>query len=65
MHVFTIETMIRGYHMYQTVWEVNIGEVLPCIRAPGNRHNPHAVVIAVIHHEDTPIITPANFLVCI
>ena len=45
MHVFTIEAMVRGYHVYQTVWEVNIGEVLPCIREPGNRHDPHAVAV--------------------
>ena len=37
-----------------------IGEVLPCIREPGNRHDPHTVAIAVTRHEDTPIITPAS-----
>ena len=34
--------------MYQTVWGVNISEVFPCIREPGNRHNLHAVAVAVI-----------------
>ena len=61
MHVFTIEAMVRGYHVYQTVWEVNISEVLPCIREPGNRHDPYAIEIAVTRHKDTPIITPASF----
>ena len=65
MHVFTIEAMVRGYHVYQTVWEVNIGEILPCIREPANRQDPHAVAIAVIGQKDTPIITQASFLLCI
>ena len=43
MYEFTVEAMVRGYHVYQTVWEVNIGEVLSCTREPGNRNNPHAV----------------------
>ena len=47
MHVFTIEAMVRGYHVYQTVWGVNISEVFPCIREPGNQHNLHAVAVAV------------------
>ena len=45
MHEFTVEAMVRGYHVYQTVWEVSIGEVLPCTREPGNRHNPHTVAV--------------------
>ena len=36
MHEFTVEEMVRDYHVYQTVWEVRIGEVLPCTREPGN-----------------------------
>ena len=32
--------------MYQTVWEESISEVLPYIRKPGSRHDPHAVAIA-------------------
>ena len=63
--MFIIEAMVRGYHVYQTVWEVNISEVLPCIREPANRHDSRAVAIAVIRHEDTPIITQASFLLCI
>ena len=42
---FTVEALVRGYHVYQTVWEVRIGEVLPCTREPGNRHDPHTVAV--------------------
>ena len=37
--------MVRGYHVYQTVWEVSVSEVLPCTREPGNWHDPHAVAV--------------------
>ena len=45
MHEFIVEAMVRGYHVYQTVWEVRIGGVLPCTRESGNRHDPHAVAV--------------------
>ena len=37
--------MVRGYHVYQEVWEVCIGEILPCIREVGNRHDPYAIAV--------------------
>ncbi len=30
MSTYTVETTIRGYHVYREVWEAAIGEVLPC-----------------------------------
>ena len=35
--------MICGYHEYQQIWEAEDGEVLPCIRETGNRHDLYAV----------------------
>ena len=31
-----VEAMIRGYHEYQSIWEPEVGESLPCIREPSN-----------------------------
>ena len=45
LFVLTTEAMVRGYPVYQTVWEENIGEVLPCLREPGNQHDPHSVAV--------------------
>ena len=45
MYEFTVNAMVRGYHVYQDVWEVNIGEILPCTREIGNRHDPYAVAV--------------------
>ena len=35
--------MIRGYHKYQSIWEPEVGESLPCIREPSNVSDPYAV----------------------
>ena len=40
-----VETMIRGYHEYQSIWEAEIGENLTCIREPGNVRDPYAVAV--------------------
>jgi len=33
---FSIEAMIRGYHVYQDSWDPAIREQIPCKREPGN-----------------------------
>ena len=35
--------MVRGYHVYRSVWEAAIGEELMCVREVGNRTDPYAV----------------------
>ena len=45
MSTYTIETIVRGYHVYQVVWEAAVGQVLPCQRERGNVHDPYAVAI--------------------
>ena len=40
---FSVLSMIQGYHVYQDEWDAVIGEVLPCQRESGNRHDPYAV----------------------
>ena len=37
--------MARGYHVYQSVWEVVNGEVLECSREIENRSEPYAVAV--------------------
>ena len=44
--VFGVESMIRGYHEYQTIWtNPLIGEELPCEREPDNSHDPYTVAV--------------------
>ena len=34
-----IPSWIRGYRVYQDIWEINIGEVLDLIHKPNNQHD--------------------------
>ena len=34
-----IPSWIRGYHVYQDTWEIEIGEVLDLIHEPNNEHD--------------------------
>ena len=45
MFEFSVNSMVRGYHVYQEVWEVHIDEVLPCVKEAGNRHYPYAITV--------------------
>ena len=42
---FSIEAMVCGYHVYQSVWEAVNGEVLECSWEIGNRSDPYAVAV--------------------
>ena len=41
---FTIDSCIRGYHVYKDIWNPVLGEVLTCRADIGNVHDPYAVV---------------------
>ncbi len=38
-------SMVRGYHVYQGVWDPTIGEELPCRKEHGNTQDPYAVAV--------------------
>ena len=42
---FSYEYVVRGYHIYQTVWDAQNGENLPCRRELSNLHDPFAVAV--------------------
>ena len=43
MATFVIEAMVRGYHVYQSVWSPTAGEQLPCRKEPSNIQDPFSV----------------------
>ena len=45
MSTYSVETIVRGYHVYRAVWEAAVGQVLPCQRERGNAHDPYAVAV--------------------
>ena len=36
---------IRGYHIYEDIWEVAVGETVECVLEPGNFHDKNAVAV--------------------
>ena len=54
---FSIEAMVRGYHVYQSVWEAVNGKVLECSREIGNRSDPYAVAVTKSSGETGGTVT--------
>ena len=44
-HSFIREVMVRGYHIYNSIWEAYIGKELSCQHNEANPHDPYAVSI--------------------
>ena len=53
---FEVQSCIRGYHIYMTVWTPYIGETLPCSQENTNGHDPFAVKVSQLTGEDETIV---------
>ena len=42
---FTVDSMIRGNHVYKDIWDSHLGEELTCRRERNNIHDPYAVAV--------------------
>ena len=42
---FSIDAMVRGYHVYKDVWESEVGEVLACEVEMNNIHDRNAIAV--------------------
>ena len=51
MATFSVEAMVRGYHVYQCIWTPNVGEELPCRKEYGNTQD--LFTVAVLHGTTT------------
>ena len=45
MATFEKDCCVRGYHIYQWVWDAAIGENLTCRREPTNESDRYAVAV--------------------
>ena len=45
MERFSIDSCVRGYHVYNDIWEASVDEELPCQCEDGNSADPCAVAI--------------------
>ena len=44
-----LQSVVRGYHIYKTIWGATIGEILQCTTEPGNSSDSHAVAVTKDH----------------
>jgi len=47
MYRFNVQSCVRGYHVYQSIWTSSVGETLSCEREPRNREDPYAVATKI------------------
>jgi len=45
METFSIEVMVRGYHVNKDIWDATLGEQQCCRKEPRNNQDPFAVVV--------------------
>ena len=61
---FSLEAMVRGYHVYRSVWEAAIGELM-CVREAGNQTDHYAVAVVKPQSGELTVgHLPRNFRVC-
>ena len=44
-HEFVTDSMIRGYHIFRTIWDAVIGERLQCVQEVGNVEDRYAMAV--------------------
>ena len=69
MHTFSVKAMVRGYHVYKSVWDAACDDnILPCKREIGNPHDPSSVAvkkgIVVDGHVPRKISTIYSVIIC-
>ncbi len=42
---FTVESCVRGYHIYKDIWDAEVGEELQCARESDNSVDRYAVAV--------------------
>ena len=53
MPTFKVEAKVRGYHIYEEIWDASISEELLCAREPTNPCDPLAVASTVVKSNQT------------
>ena len=49
---FCLDSVVRGHHVYKTIWTPFLGEILTAIAEPGNSHDRHAVCVKKEGHGE-------------
>ena len=64
----SIESCVRGFHIYKEMWNPVIGEMLACQPQFGNIHDPYAVAMvpsnsSIVGHVPHHISAVCNFFI--
>ena len=66
MASFSVEAMVRDYHVYKDIWATVVGEEFPHQHEDGNRADPFAVAVvrgeAIVGHVPKKISVCALYL---
>ena len=54
---FSVSGVIRGYHVYQSIWTRHVGEKVTMVRKSGNENDQFAVAVL----EDKTLCTVSSF----
>ena len=65
---FSVESVVRGHHVYKTIWSSALGEELQCHCEVGNIHDLYAVSVIkpgtdVVSHIPRQISTYCNMFI--
>ena len=67
LHTFSVLSMVRGFHVYKSIWEANCDEVLRCEREVGNPLDPSAVAVkkgtTIVGHVPRKISTICSIFI--
>ena len=67
VHLHTLNSVVRGHHIYKDIWTPMIGEELVCRWEVGNIYDLHTVAILrggdLIGHVPCTILTPCNVFI--
>ena len=65
-YIFSIQSMVRGYHEYQRVWDDPVdGEELVCKRKIGNSHDTYAVAVRKVIDEEEKTVGHVSISICL
>ena len=58
---FEVESCVRGHHVYQSVWNPQLGQMLLCERELGNPKDPYAIAVLTGPYKKLSVIFPGKY----
>ena len=62
--IFSVDSCVRGYHVYKSIWPAPIGETLRCQPEARNIHDPYCVAVATAKNTTVGHVPRSISAVC-